>query len=320
MALVMPPLAAPGTHEARRVAEKLADLGAAQVLVFGLVVGGEAVVDSDIDLVAIFDDLGDYSSRGALRAALTAGAREVTDAAVDLWVTDRPEWAHRSTAVASSFEAAVAASAVVLFDRPPRSAIDWGKEIGMPSENRGEALQRLRDTHNSLSRVLNGLYESIQERLEVAGDDTHRWAIARYERMAFICTDSQETIEVAYKAVACLLGMRPKRVHVLSTLAKDFPEEYLDVVQPALDPRNRVTPSAMTLWHTAGPYSGERPALDLAQIEEFAVELVGIAASTAAALVGHFENVPDADILVGDIRHTVSQINTGLVTGDIGQQ
>ncbi|WP_419919180.1 nucleotidyltransferase domain-containing protein [Candidatus Poriferisocius sp.] len=342
MALVSPPLVAPGMHEARRAGEKLADMGAAKVLVFGSVASGDAVVGSDIDLVAIFDDLGDYSNfavwctrdqlmvvaifddlgdysnRNELRVALTVGAQQVTGVAIDLWVTDHPEWTHRSTAVTSSFEAAVAESAVVLVDRPPRCSIDWEKEIGMPADDRGEALQRLRDTHNSLGRSLNGLYESAQERMEAAGEDTRRWAMARYERVAFVCTDSQKAIECAYKTVACLLGLKPERIHSLSALAKNFPEEYLDVAQPALDPRNRVTPSAMTLWHTAGPYSNQRPALDLAQIEETAVELAGIAAATATALAAHFEGVPDASVLVSDIFHTVNQINTGLAAGDVG--
>ncbi|MXZ79706.1 MAG: nucleotidyltransferase domain-containing protein [Acidimicrobiia bacterium] len=76
--------------DARRVAAVLVEQGAGAVLVFGSVARGNAAASSDLDLVVVFDDLGDYSCRDHLRASLTETARHATTAPVDLWVTDRP--------------------------------------------------------------------------------------------------------------------------------------------------------------------------------------------------------------------------------------
>ena len=320
MAMVFaPPTAAPTMDDARRVAAVLAELGAGRVLVFGSVARGDATAASDIDLVAVYDDLGDYASRADLRAKLTARARQVTDAAVDLWVTDRAEWRRRTAVVTSSFEAAIASHTFVLENRSPSAVIDWDKVIGMPADNRAEALERLKDTDNALGRVFNGLYEGAKERVEASRGDERRWANARYERMAFICTDSQLTIENAFKTVACLLGAKAERIHSLQQLADSLPAEYADVIRPATDPQNHVKPSGITLWHTAGPYIAKRPALTLDEIEDTAIELARLANQTAAALAGHFTSDSDAKTAVADITHTVGQIHIGLSAGDIGQ-
>ena len=320
MALVSaPPAVAPTLEDASRAAEVLAAHGAATVLVFGSVALGSASPFSDIDLVAVFDDLGDYSCRDSMRARLTESARQVTGAAVDLWVTDRPEWRCRTTVVTSSFEAAIAGGAIALAERPPERTIDWDKEIGMPPDNRAEALERLKDTESALGQVLDGLYEGARERAEAAQGDTRRWANARYERMAFVCTNSQRTIENAFKTAACLAGATVKRIHSLQHLAALLPAEYGDVVRPATDPHNRIKPSGITLWHTAGPYTGKRPALTLDELEDTAIEITRIATQTAAALAAHFAGARDAQPVADDLSHAIRQVEGGLSTGDIGK-
>ncbi len=321
MALVSAsPAVAPTLDDARCAAAVLAEHGAAQVLVFGSVARGEASAYSDIDLVAVFDDLGDYSCRYSLRATLTECARDAAGAAVDLWVTDRPEWRRRTTVVTSSFEAAIADYAFTLADRPPAGLINWDKEIGMPPDNRAEALERLKDTDNALSRVFNGLHEGAKELVEAGSGDVRRWANARYERMAFVCTDAQTTIESAYKTAACLAGENIVKIHSLHHLAAAVPAEYGDIVEPATSPHNSVTPSTITLWHTAGPYVGERLALTLDEIEDIAIELARIASRTAAALAGHFDGASDARTAAGDLAHTAAQVEAGLLVADIGKE
>ena len=68
-------------------------------------VGPVARGDSDIDLVAVFDDL-DYSQRLSLRLSL--GAAAAAGRPVEVYVTDRPEWARRTRDVSASFEARIA--------------------------------------------------------------------------------------------------------------------------------------------------------------------------------------------------------------------
>ena len=60
-------MAAPDLAAARRAADELVRAGAGRALLFGSVARGEAGHRSDIDLVAIYDDLGDYSDRSRRR-------------------------------------------------------------------------------------------------------------------------------------------------------------------------------------------------------------------------------------------------------------
>jgi len=60
---------APTLREAQRAAECVAAAGAGRVLLFGSVACGRAAAGSDIDLVAIFDDI-DYSQRHGIRSVL----------------------------------------------------------------------------------------------------------------------------------------------------------------------------------------------------------------------------------------------------------
>lgn len=304
---------------ARVVGEGFVALGAAQVLVFGSVARGEAADGSDIDLVAVFDDLGDYRCRPDLQRRLVARAGELCEFGVEVWVTDRAEWAWRTTQVSASLEAAIADGAVVVADagadRQPD--VDWGKEIGMPPDNRAEALSRLGDAFNALGEVENRLVDSPKERRAAAEGDGRRSRRVRYERMAGICLHSQKTIERALKTVVCLVGGRPERIHDLNRLAAKIPAQFRDVTWPSMDPSNLATPEEISLWHRAGPYSDQRPQLTLAQIEAIAAELARIACETAEALARHFETADDSRQLADDLADTVRAVRDGLEASDI---
>ena len=87
-------LGPPTTADARRAAKELAAAGASRVLLFGSVARGEADEHSDIDLVAVFDDM-DYSQRFSLRSRLATAAEDAAGRSVEVIVTDRPEWQRR---------------------------------------------------------------------------------------------------------------------------------------------------------------------------------------------------------------------------------
>ena len=123
---------------------------------FGSVARGEATEHSDVDLVAIYDDI-DYSKRGAIAVPTEAAARAAAGCSVDVLVTDRPEWKMRTTRVRTSLEARAARFGTILIDRPP-GPVDWDKEMVMPTDDYQEALYRLGHTA--------GAIESLHERLE----------------------------------------------------------------------------------------------------------------------------------------------------------
>ena len=125
----------PRMADAERAAEAIAIDGVSEVLVYGSVARGEAGPDSDIDLVAIHDDL-DYSSRRERSGDLKELARSVVSHKVSVYVTDWPEWTHRATRVSTSLECAISTDAVALYHREP-NGVRWGKEIGMPTTNEG---------------------------------------------------------------------------------------------------------------------------------------------------------------------------------------
>lgn len=309
----------PGLDDARLVGEGFVALGAAEVLVFGSVARGDAVDGSDIDLVAVFDDLGDYRCRPDLELQLVSRAGELSPYGVDVWVTDRPEWARRTTEVSSSLEAAICDEAVVVAGRGDNGDgdVDWGKEIGMPPDNRAEALIRLEDVRNAVGEIENRLDHSAGERrLAEAGDAGGRER-ARYERMAGICFHSQKAIESAMKTVVCLVGGSPEKIHALDRLAAKIPAQYRDVTWPAMNPANKTTPKEISLWHRAGPYSGDRPDLTSAQIEATAAELARIACDTATALARHFEQADDARDLAAALADTVWAVRVCLDSADI---
>ena len=309
----------PCLEDARRVGEGFVALGAVRVLVFGSVARGEAADGSDIDLVAVFDDLGDYRCRSDVQRRLVKSAAESSGFGVDVWVTDRAEWARRTTQVSSSLEAAIADGAVVVADAGAggQTDVDWGKEIGMPPDNRAEALSRLGDVRNALSRVEDRLEQGAREQRATTAGDARRYGEARYERMVDICFHSQKTIESALKTVVCLVGGRPERIHALDKLATKIPARYRDVTWPTMNPANNATPEEISLWHRAGPYSDERPQLTLAQIEATAAELARIACDTAAALARHFEKAHDARSLADDLADTIGAVRDGLDASDI---
>ncbi len=120
-------MAAPDLAAARRASDELVRAGAGRVLLFGSLARGEAGHHSDIDLVAIYDDLGDYSDRSTRRCVLEAKAGEVAGWPVDVVVTDAPEWAVRTTRVPCSVEARIAGDAVELADTGHHTGIDWDK-------------------------------------------------------------------------------------------------------------------------------------------------------------------------------------------------
>ena len=214
--------AAPTLDDARRAAEALVHLDPGLVLLHGSVAAGTADADSDLDLVVVFDDLGDYSQRPLLWCRAKRAAESAIGRHVDLRVTDRPEWRVR-VGCASSFERHVASSAVTLRERRAED-VDWHKEIPIPPTDAAMAEASLDAVAQALVALNNDLAPFAHE-LEAAEAGDVEWEErSRARRMRRLCATAQTAMETALKALNhALPGPHPPRTHDLAALIELLP-------------------------------------------------------------------------------------------------
>ena len=244
---------APTLAAAHRAAEAVADQGAARVLLFGSLARGASGPDSDIDLVAIFADLGDYSERRAVRNRLEEAARAAAGHRVDLHVTDFPEWTKRTTEVTASFEASITGETLVLADRGLSVTPDWGKEIGLMDNNLDEAGQRFDDIEAHMRELASHL---LPDEFEVMADasDTERY---RLHRMRQICGDASRAIENALKTLVALEGTSPKKVHDINGLLAHMRDRRLAERVRRSVAAAGLTAEKITKWHAKSNYADD---------------------------------------------------------------
>ena len=294
------------------------------MLLFGSVARGDAQPGSDIDLVAVFDDI-DYSRRRSLSVNLSERAEAASGRSVEVIVTDWPEWRRRINGVSSSFEAAIAPHAVALVERPAQ-AVRWDKEIGLPDTNQTEALGRLDEAAKSLHSMLAHLLpsEGETEALErgEADDEGHR----RNWRMIDICSAAALAVETALKALTALTGEPvPHRhgIHLLVALT-GARQDDVRVVLSALE-ANTLDLSEppyhdITVWRQAGTYISDRPELGLKDtsrlapmLAEAAAELTDMAADDIEAALGANETIERARRITTEARGIID--TKDLMTG-----
>ncbi len=237
---------APTLADAQAAADALAKAGAAQVLVFGSVARGEATPYSDIDLVAVFDDLGDYSQRHDLKRTLREAAEGVANRSVDVTVTDRPEWRWRTESVSASFEAKIAAGARMLVDRSPVAEVHWDKEIGRPVSNLSEAQTRAHEAAVHLAGLLTDLRPTVDE---IMGE-----TLMRFARLRRICYASAMAVESLAKAHVALGGAHPTRTHQLSLLIDQLGDDPVARALDKLADRHGLSQAEVSAWRIKGTY------------------------------------------------------------------
>ena len=307
-------MAAPTTRDAQRVAEQLAAAGASRVLLFGSVARGDAGPGSDIDLVAVFDDI-DYSQRLALESQLAAVAYAVVGHRVAVHVTDWPEWRHRAEVVSASFEAAIAEDAMVLFDRAPRS-VQWGKEIGLPEDNAKEALQRVVPLAGALERMLTGIRSDRVSEAAASGQ-WERVETRRQQQMTRLCQDGALAVETALKALVALSGGVPRRTHWVHELLEQEFGQYREQVSALLAQVKTVTLglkavdySDVSMWRGEGTYP-ERE-MDAAAVSRLVPRIVAAAMGLTELLLVELEAAVGDDRRIADARDTVVGISESL--------
>ena len=242
-------------NEARRAAQAMAAARSdvVKVMLFGSVARGEASEASDIDLVVVIDDLGDYKDRREVRDRLAEAVRDSTPCSVDLHVTDLPEWKVRTEQVSASFEASIADDLVTLVERPVRRRPEWGKRLGRPATNLEEAGSRFSDVARQL-RSLNR--EMLPDENELVGDALQRereWK----ERRRTACGRAADVIEAAVKTVIALGGVSPIKTHDLAELVEQIepPEQRAQVV--GLLQASPVPVDSISAWHVKSNYAND---------------------------------------------------------------
>lgn len=269
---------APTLEAAQRAAEAVADQGAVRVLLFGSLARGTPGPDSDIDLVAIFADLGDYSERRAVRHRLEEAAEAAAGHRVDLHVTDFPEWAKRTTEVTASFEASITGETLVLADRELSVTPDWGKEIGLMDNNLDEAGQRFNDTETHMRELANHLLPDEFEVMARAEDGEPY----RLNRMRQICGDASRAIENALKTLVALEGTSPLKVHNINDLLAPMRDRRLAEGMRRSVAGAGLTAKRITDWHTKSNY-GNDVEVQWVEAEADKTAMVNLAGACATA-------------------------------------
>ena len=226
--------------------------GVASVVLFGSVARGEATERSDIDLIAIYDDI-DYSERRRIAAPATTAARGAAGFPVDVLVTDRPEWRMRTTQVRTSLEARAARTGMVLVDRPA-GPVDWDKEMVMPTDDYREALYRLDHVSGALEDLVERLEPSRMQILYAELGDVENAHLADLRRMLALGGSAQSVVEASVKALIHLTAQPDRRPwgHKIEDLCRDLPSPTREhVVGRLLHP---VSPDEFTPWHKWSRY------------------------------------------------------------------
>ena len=314
-------LGPPTTADARRAARELAAAGASRVLLFGSVARGDANERSDIDLVAVFDDI-DYSQRFVLRNRLATAAEDAAGHPVEVIVTDRPEWKRRTSAVSSSFEAGIAAGATVLIDRPAGS-VRWDKEIGLPDNNPAEALGRLDEAAKALDLMVARLLPSDYEAQAFLEDDGSTERLRRGWRLIDVCSAGAMTVETALKALAALTGRPAPHKHRIDLLLP-LTGDRADDARAALAALEHNTLEAgkppyndLSIWRQAGTYIADRPDIGSEAASRLAPRIARAAVELAAMAADEIAAEADADPAIGRMRQIAAEAADILDTRDL---
>lgn len=317
-------LVVPTLEHAMAASELLAAEGASTVLLFGSLAEGTARAGSDIDLVAVFDDI-DYDERYPRRWVLEARCSAAAGVPVEVHVTDRPEWQHRTDNVRSSFEAAIAASAKTLFERAPRpGAVSWDKEIGMPDDNLGEAMQRLVNVEQSLGEMAVACRPRPDETRLIDGREEVD-ARLRASRLRGLCADASMAVENSLKTWSALRGVHSERTHSVARLielARPLPDAFEEALRPLQ--ANTLRPSResyddVSSWRIGGTYPSALPQATPERTEQLARHLTRAAVSVAEITIEHLLS-EGAEIGNEDLQACQSRLRAAqavLASGDV---
>ena len=285
---------APCRADAERAAALLVSAGVSRVMLFGSVARGEATEDSDIDLVAIYDDL-DYADRFARKRELSRLAGNAVEHSVDVLVTDRPEWKARSERVPTSLESWVDRDGIVLIDRGV-GEVDWAKEMVLPVSGYEAAVRRLSEVAEAIATVDGHLTpEDLERTMRDLGrhDTASRLMLARLKNA---CGQVQRAVESSVKALAHAAGRRRYLGgHDIRDLCDKLTEPHRSEIVTRLVP---VGADEITRWHLESRYAlAEQDRGEPATPDQVRV-LAAVACSVVSYTAEQFdESVPHTDLI-----------------------
>ena len=245
---------APTLEDARVASESAARRGAKAVWLFGSVARGESRPSSDIDIVVVFDDLGDYTRRREIKGDIAAAAGEACGQTVQPHVTDWPEWEQRTKNVTSSFESSLDGDLICLVEGHPSDDVDWGKEIKLPSTNLKEAEERLRQVVMQTSEISGKL---LPEPMEALG-------LPEYEgmRMLKLCGAAGRGVETSLKTLIALEGKAPTHTRSAESLLGQIPDQSLaSRLRAMMTQHGDVNVEQISAWHVTSNYPEDFDAL-----------------------------------------------------------
>ena len=191
----------PTMADVEKAGRALAEAGVDCVLLFGSVARGDQGPGSDIDLLAVYNDL-DYTQRFALRHQLEELASQAAGCEVQVSPTDRVEWRHRSQLMRTTIDRLVAADAITVYDRSPGD-ISWDKEIGLPSMDIEEAIGSLWNAGGALTRLTAAIPASDREQRSADR------SLLADRRFAQVCGAAHDAIEHGLWALIHATGDTP---------------------------------------------------------------------------------------------------------------
>ena len=293
----------PTVGEARSAAAAIGAVrpDVARVMLFGSVARGEAVAGSDIDLVVLLDDLGDYRDRSRITRRLADAARTATSHPVDVHLSDLPEWKTRAERVSASFEASLAGELVSLLQREPETEPDWEKPMSRATTNLAEMTDRCRDLRDHLHQLTERLPPS---RYEAAAEDPARREEYRQNRRRFVCGHAADVIELAAKTVITAAGISPAHKHDIAELLKQVEPVSLRRQFSELIRASGVSAEEVSSWHVKANYANDVEQ-QWADAEEQVSGMVQLAHDTSAFARDAFANA-------GGSRQLGEEINEAL--------
>ncbi len=249
---------APTIDDARRVAAALVDAGVREVWLYGSVARGEAAPRSDIDVVAVLDDL-NYRQRIRTKLELQQVAREAGGRPVDVLVTDQAEWRIQREQVSKSFASAISCDLKPLACSSNEPAkVDWGKDQVMATSDAELALERLRGVLLNLSKFYTTLDPSPAERDLAEDDDPGDYLLVRGGRLVILCEAADMAVENAAKAVGVLSEVEAATLweHDVGKIVGELDDEDSDAFKKLLaaEPGLVKSPDYVTMWRTRGAY------------------------------------------------------------------
>lgn len=226
-----------------------------QIMLFGSVARGQASEGSDIDLVVLIDDLGDYRNRDEIKDQLTDAAEAVAGHPVHVHLSDLPEWRTRTEKVPASFEASLIDHLLPLLNREPRRSPDWGKPMTMPDNNLAEAANPHRDMARHLRKLVDAMTPDEAER-QARNPDVRN--VYRKDRRMAACGHAADTVELAVKAVIALSGFPPMRKHDLRALLGQVRSDIRRRELTEIVEASGLAVEEVLAWHVQSAYTTDQ--------------------------------------------------------------